>query len=129
MWQDKIGERIREARRSPRTGDQKKITQEALAQMIGSHGVYINHLERGKRKPSADFVQKVADATGYPIEWFFREDEATATVPTLPATSEDLAAIVQAAQNKERDSGTPGIVELVLRAALAAVTNPGVRRM
>ena len=51
-----ISERIKELRR------QKKLTQTELAQKVGLTYIQIGRYETGKSAPSADILQKMADA-------------------------------------------------------------------
>ena len=69
-----VGERIRHLRKS------KRLAQKQLAQMIGvSHGALTN-FEKGRRRISIDWLQKIADALNTPLAYFLDESRTTSGI-------------------------------------------------
>lgn len=56
-----IGNRVREIRES------KKLTLDELSEALGISTAYLSRLETGKKKWSAERVQKAADVLGAPV--------------------------------------------------------------
>ncbi len=59
MARSTFGELIRERRR------RADLTQREIARRIGTSTPYIGHLETGKRHPSEEVVERLADALGF----------------------------------------------------------------
>ena len=60
---DRVGERIREARRSA------KLTQDQLAQKLGISTVTLNRYEKGHRSPDAAFLNQMVVQMGCDSRW------------------------------------------------------------
>jgi transcriptional regulator with XRE-family HTH domain len=43
-----------------------------LAERVGAHRAYIDRLEKGERRPSAEWLQKIADELGLDATYFLR---------------------------------------------------------
>lgn len=65
----KYGQVIRNIRLS------KKISQEALADMVGIHRTYMSDVELGKRNVSLENIEKISLALCVPISEIFRQVE------------------------------------------------------
>ena len=61
------GKRMREVRRA------KDISQDHLAEATGTSRVSIYNWERGKREPSLDAIQKIANALNVPYTNLIKE--------------------------------------------------------
>ncbi|CAK2470275.1 XRE family transcriptional regulator [Vibrio crassostreae] len=63
-----------------------KITQKNLGVKIGmeesSASGRMNHYERGRHTPDISTLQKMADALGVPLNYFFCEDDTSAELAT-----------------------------------------------
>lgn len=66
-WNELIAGRLRQAR--TRAG----LSQEELAEKIGLTTVSISKFETGRRQPRVTTLERIADATGTPLAWFFSE--------------------------------------------------------
>lgn len=64
MLGDPVGERIRYARRGA------GLTQVRLAEVIGVHHPSVSNWETGQSRPSHRYRVALAEATGYPVEFF-----------------------------------------------------------
>lgn len=53
-----LGLRLRAAREAA------GLSVQQLAERVGAHRAYIDRLEKGQRRPSAEWLQKIADAIG-----------------------------------------------------------------
>lgn len=62
---EKLGKQIAQFRKA------KGLTQEELAAKIESSRLYINHIERGRRTPSLDILEKIAKALKLQIRDLF----------------------------------------------------------
>ena len=83
-WKLFIRDRIREARKL------RQLTQAQLAEAIGVEDLTISKFERGRILPSVDTVERIAVATGRPLDWFFRSRGQTVTHPILSVDGESL---------------------------------------
>ena len=63
----KIGLRIKELRNN------KRISQEKLAEIADLDRTYINSVENGKRNISIENIEKIAKALGVSLQEFFNE--------------------------------------------------------
>lgn len=61
-----IGQKIRRAR------EQNNLTQDQLALMVGIGRSYLAKVESGKRNPTVDFVEKVANGLDMTLEDLFK---------------------------------------------------------
>lgn len=73
-WNELIADRLRQAR------TQAGLSQEELAEKIGLTTVSISKFETGRRQPRVSTLERVAEATGTPLAWFFSEPSE----PVLP---------------------------------------------
>jgi transcriptional regulator with XRE-family HTH domain len=62
-----FGERVKELRQD------KKLSQEALAELSGLHRTYIGMVERGERNISLKNIEKISKALEINIQNIFRE--------------------------------------------------------
>jgi SOS-response transcriptional repressor LexA len=82
-----IGKKIKAARMA------KKLTQQQLCDALGwDNHSRIGMYERGEREPKSKVIKMIASVTGYPVEWFYSDDEidkkeSTYTSPSLPLVS------------------------------------------
>lgn len=67
-----LGNRIRELRKA------NNLSQQKLAYMVNVERSYLAKVEQGKRNPSIDFVEKVADGLGIRLSDLFAGIEAEA---------------------------------------------------
>ncbi len=67
----RVGERIREVRK--RSG----IPQNVLAKAVGISNGALTNFEKGRRRVSLDWLQKIADALDTPVAYFIEEDART----------------------------------------------------
>jgi transcriptional regulator with XRE-family HTH domain len=83
----KVGERIREVRKS------KRIRQKVLARMVGISPGALTNFEKGRRRISLDWLQKIAEALDTPMSYFLpdEKDKSRAT-PGDPRERRLLAA-------------------------------------
>ena len=84
-----LAQRLKEARK------QSGLSQEKLAEAIGVSGHAIYLFERGKNRPALDTLERIAQATGRDIAWFFGGDsagQAAAPAPTSSAAPEPAPA-------------------------------------
>lgn len=61
----KVAKRVKELR------NQKKISQEELADQAELYRTYINHIETGRYSPSAYVLYKISQALGVKLSKFF----------------------------------------------------------
>lgn len=66
--QQKVGKRIRELR------NQKKLSQEAFADLAGIDRTYLNSVENGRRNISIKNIEKIAIAFEISISSFFNDE-------------------------------------------------------
>lgn len=64
-----IAARIRRARR------QADMTLDGLAGVAETSRQHLINLEKGKHRPRADMLTRIAEATGKSLDWFLVEDE------------------------------------------------------
>lgn len=69
MKHDGIGKKIKAARLK------KKLTQQALADLVGITKSHISKIENGLTTPSLVTLSKIAKALGSPISWFVEQEE------------------------------------------------------
>ena len=75
----KVGEQIREVRKS------KRIPQQVLARMVGISPGALTNFEKGRRRISLDWLQKISEALDTPMAYFLPDDkEKGKTVPGDP---------------------------------------------
>ncbi len=75
----KVGEKIRDARKS------KRIRQKVLARMVGISPGALTNFEKGRRRISLDWLQKIAEALDTPMAYFLPDEkEKSKTVPGDP---------------------------------------------
>lgn len=65
----KVGEQIREVRKS------KRIRQKVLARMVGISPGALTNFEKGRRRISLDWLQKIADALDTPMSYFLPDEK------------------------------------------------------
>lgn len=53
----------------------KKLTQTALAELVGITKSHISKIENGVATPSLVTLSSIADALGYPMSWFVNQEE------------------------------------------------------
>lgn len=64
----KVGEKIREVRKS------KRIRQKVLARMIGISPGALTNFEKGRRRISLDWLQKISEALDTPMAYFLPDE-------------------------------------------------------
>ena len=69
-----FGHRLRNLRQN------KKLSQEKLADLSGCHPSYIGQLERGEKNPSLESVHKVVTGLGITLSEFFSGIDGSITV-------------------------------------------------
>lgn len=70
-WRDWIPERIKQARVS------SGLLQVELANKVNVYPQLISKYEAGRVTPSIDTIERIAEVTGLPLEWFFQSPQAT----------------------------------------------------
>ena len=68
MIQEEIGKKIRKKRM------EEELSQEQLALLSGVTPTYLGQVERGERNPTVGFLDKLSEALGIDINYFFRDD-------------------------------------------------------
>ncbi|NRA55123.1 MAG: helix-turn-helix transcriptional regulator [Gammaproteobacteria bacterium] len=86
--QNLIPVRLKEARNNA------QLTQKDLGLRIGidfnSASARMNHYEKGRHTPDIDTLQRIADALGVPLNYFFCESTYTAELACLIAKLNDV---------------------------------------
>jgi transcriptional regulator with XRE-family HTH domain len=67
-WSE-LGEVIRRRRQA------KRLTQEPLAELAGSHWTYISEIENGRRNPGVDVLRRIASGLETPLSKLIEEAE------------------------------------------------------
>ena len=82
-----VGQRLKDLRRKLR------LTQKGLAARVpgGINYTYIGKIERGEQKPSLKILDKISQALGVPITYFFEEDTPVDLTGLLPEELQELA--------------------------------------
>jgi transcriptional regulator with XRE-family HTH domain len=89
----KVGERIREVRKS------KRIRQKVLARMVGISPGALTNFEKGRRRISLDWLQKIAEALDTPVSYFLPDEkERSRATPGDPRERRLLSAWRQLAK-------------------------------
>ena len=89
----KVGERIREVRKS------KRIRQKVLARMVGISPGALTNFEKGRRRISLDWLQKIAEALDTPVSYFLPDEkDRSRTTPGDPRERRLLTAWRQMGQ-------------------------------
>ena len=65
----KVGERIRDVRKN------KRIRQKVLARMVGISPGALTNFEKGRRRISLDWLQKISEALDTPMAYFLPDDK------------------------------------------------------
>lgn len=65
-----VGERIREVRKS------KRIRQKVLARMVGISPGALTNFEKGRRRISLDWLQRIAEALDTPVAYFLPDESS-----------------------------------------------------
>jgi transcriptional regulator with XRE-family HTH domain len=90
----KVGERIREVRKA------KRIRQKVLARMVGISPGALTNFEKGRRRISLDWLQKIAEALDTPVSYFLPDEkERSRATPGDPRERRLLAAWRQLGKN------------------------------
>ncbi len=63
-----VGQRIRELRKT------RRVRQKTLAQMVGLSPGALTNFEKGRRRISLDWLQKISEALDTPMAYFLPED-------------------------------------------------------
>jgi len=71
----KVGERIRDVRRA------KRIRQNVLARMVGISPGALTNFEKGRRRISLDWLQRVSEALDTPMAYFMPDEKQKAKTP------------------------------------------------
>jgi transcriptional regulator with XRE-family HTH domain len=75
----KVGERIRDVRKN------KRIRQKVLARMVGISPGALTNFEKGRRRVSLDWLQKISEALDTPMAYFLPDDkDKSKTAPGDP---------------------------------------------
>ena len=88
-WREQAPQKVRRAR------EDAGLTQEQLAELCGVTVNSVGHYEGGRAVPKVDTLERIADATGKPLAWFFGGDsagQAAAPAPTSSAAPEPAPA-------------------------------------
>jgi transcriptional regulator with XRE-family HTH domain len=67
-----LGKRIKQAR------ENRKLTQEKLAEIIGVSTVYVSHLEIGSKLPSLETLVKISNSLDISVDYLLSNDVNTA---------------------------------------------------
>lgn len=67
--------RVGQARVQMPARNGRQVSQAVLAELIGVHWVTVSNIERGKTDPSYHTLQKIAKATGKPLDWFLEVED------------------------------------------------------
>ncbi len=93
----KVGERIREVRKS------KRIRQKVLARMVGISPGALTNFEKGRRRISLDWLQKIAEALDTPVSYFLPDEkDRSRTTPGDPRERRLLTAWRQMGQKGQK---------------------------
>ena len=75
----KVGEKIRDVRKS------KRIRQKVLARMVGISAGALTNFEKGRRRVSLDWLQKISEALDTPVAYFLPDErDKKKTLPGDP---------------------------------------------
>ena len=89
-----IGEKIRDLRKS------KRIRQKVLARMVGISPGALTNFEKGRRRISIDWLERIAEALDTPMAFFLPDEKETPkTSPGDPRERRLLTAWRQLAKN------------------------------
>ena len=89
-----IGEKIRDLRKS------KRIRQKVLARMVGISPGALTNFEKGRRRISIDWLERIAEALDTPMAYFLPDEKETPkTAPGDPRERRLLTAWRQLAKN------------------------------
>ena len=83
-WREQIGPLVRRAR------VEAGLKQETLAEAVGVAPLSISHYENSRQAPRIEVLERIAEATGKPLAWFFLDDHA-GQAPTEPAPTSSTA--------------------------------------
>jgi transcriptional regulator with XRE-family HTH domain len=86
----------------------KNLTLQALAERVGTTKSQIDKLEKGERRLTVEWLQRIADALNIPISSFFDETQSLHAAPSLNALHDTTLSAYEA---------PPGQRETALRAA------------
>jgi len=78
MIKELLSKRLRELRHS------KKLTQKALADMIGMDYTYIGKIERAEQLPSLGVLIKISHALSLPLDRFIMDESTLILINLLP---------------------------------------------
>lgn len=86
--ENRIGEKIRQAIK------EAGLTQQKLADKLGITNPVVNVWVTGKRNPTSATIKKIADATGKPYDFFFKEDkEFSRSLRVTPLTDKNTISL------------------------------------
>lgn len=86
--ENKLGEKIRQAIK------EAGLTQQKLADKIGTTNPVVNVWVTGKRNPTTASLKKIADATGKPYSFFMEEDlEFSRSMRAVPLTDKNTISL------------------------------------
>ena len=75
----RVGEKIRDVRKS------KRIRQRVLARMVGISAGALTNFEKGRRRVSLDWLQKISEALDTPVAYFLPDErDKKKTLPGDP---------------------------------------------
>lgn len=77
---EEVGKRLREMRRL------KRLTQKALAEIVGVDYTYIGKIERAEQLPSLSVLIKIADSLSIPLDRFFVDNATFRLLNLIPKT-------------------------------------------
>lgn len=86
-----LGKRIKHAR------EEKKLTQEKLAELIGVSTVYISHLEIGSKTPSLETLIKISNTLEVSIDYLLANNLNT----SIDYLKGDIAKILNSCSTKD----------------------------
>lgn len=77
---EEVGKRLREMRRL------KRLTQKALAEIVGVDYTYIGKIERAEQLPSLSVLIKIAGSLSIPLDRFFVDNATFRLLNLIPKT-------------------------------------------
>lgn len=80
-----VGERIRYVR------EQRRMTQERLAETTEISKGFLSDVENGKRNVSSDYLLRIADALGTSVDYLLKGDSAFVEVPKAVVIPPELS--------------------------------------
>jgi len=99
---------------------QKNLTLQALAERVGTTKSQIDKLEKGERRLTVEWLQRIADALNMPVSSFFSAAPDGGGIPSAVNTLNDTALAAYKAPLQREASARPTPHPSATDAALAA---------